>query len=491
MSEYLLGIDNGGTATKAAIFGLDGREEAVASRAVKILFGQCGWSERDMETMWRDTVEVIREVLHMAAIPAEAIKGVGCTGHGNGAYFINAAGLPVRNAINSTDTRAQSYVDDWRSTGIEASVRKVTAQRLWAAQPPALLAWIRDHEPRTLNETEWLLMCKDYVRFRLTGGVYAEKTDYSGCNLLNLIRGTYDTQILDLFGISELASILPPITDSAAICGTVTNKAATETGLKVGTPVAGGLFDIDACCLGSGVYDHRRLAIVAGTWGNNLAVSEEIVNDDSIFMTSCFAIPGKFLLLEGSPTSAGNLDWIIQLLGLRGYDSAETEASSCDPTEVFFLPFLYGSNAHPLAKATFIGMQSQTTRPELIRSAYEGICFAHRVHVDRLLDTQQDIETIRLSGGAAKSNFWSQLFANCLRMPVETLDCRELGAKGAAITAGLAVGAFASYEDAVEAMIGKVTMFRPQPHVDYEAKYAKYCQVVRCLDSVWPKLGGQ
>ena len=38
MSEYLLGIDNGNTISKAAIFDLEGREIQVASRQVNQIF---------------------------------------------------------------------------------------------------------------------------------------------------------------------------------------------------------------------------------------------------------------------------------------------------------------------------------------------------------------------------------------------------------------------------------------------------------------------
>ena len=53
MSEYLLGIDNGNTISKAALFDLQGREIQVASRPVKSDFPQEGWTERNMEELWQ------------------------------------------------------------------------------------------------------------------------------------------------------------------------------------------------------------------------------------------------------------------------------------------------------------------------------------------------------------------------------------------------------------------------------------------------------
>lgn len=53
--NYYVGLDNGGTTTKAAIFDAKGKEIATASTATKMLVPQPGFTERDMEEMWEQT----------------------------------------------------------------------------------------------------------------------------------------------------------------------------------------------------------------------------------------------------------------------------------------------------------------------------------------------------------------------------------------------------------------------------------------------------
>ncbi|HOV69097.1 MAG TPA: FGGY family carbohydrate kinase, partial [Clostridia bacterium] len=48
MSKYLVGIDNGGTMTKAAVFDLSGNEIAVASEKTPLITPRAGFAERDM-----------------------------------------------------------------------------------------------------------------------------------------------------------------------------------------------------------------------------------------------------------------------------------------------------------------------------------------------------------------------------------------------------------------------------------------------------------
>ena len=496
MSQYLLGIDNGGTVSKAAVFTLNGDEVAVAGRKLSSLEPKPGHAERDADALWRSTAEAIREVLAKSGVNSRDILCVACAGHGNGLYLIDEEGRPARNGIYSTDSRALDIVMRWRATGVGERALPKTAQCLWPGQPNALLAWLRDHEPETLARSRWALMCKDYIRFRLTGEVCAELTDMSGTSLMSVITAGYDNSVLELFGIADMKRLLPPLVMSADLCGKVTAQAAAETGLAAGTPVAGGLFDIDACGLAAGMVDERLMTLVAGTWGCNLYVAREPLIDKDLFMTTCYAVPGWHLMLEGSPTSAGNLEWFIaEFLSPeeRGaaYERCNELVASVDARDsrLVFLPFLYGSNAHPAAKSCLVGLEGRNTRAHVLRAVYEGIVFAHHWHVRRLLQFRPPPEAVRFTGGAARSDVWVRMFADCFQIPVEIPAGTELGALGAAIAAAVACGCYAGYPQAVAAMTRVARRQEPDPAMKdlYAAKYARYLEVLQALENVWAK----
>ena len=88
----------------------------------------------------------------------------------------------------------------------------------------------------------------------------AELTDYSGTGLVNLHTREYDARLLEIFGLREIEVCLPPLCMSTDICGFVSNEAAAQCGLMPGTPVIGGMFDIDACALAVGVTDEKIYA---------------------------------------------------------------------------------------------------------------------------------------------------------------------------------------------------------------------------------------
>ncbi len=65
-SGLLLGIDEGTTAVKAALFDLDLRPVAEARRPVPVTHPQLGWVEQDPELIVQAVVEAVAEVLEHA-----------------------------------------------------------------------------------------------------------------------------------------------------------------------------------------------------------------------------------------------------------------------------------------------------------------------------------------------------------------------------------------------------------------------------------------
>ena len=192
------------------MFDSDGTEWAVAARKVEHTATEPGWSEVDMDRLWLDTCDVIQAALRDGNVEPDAIAAVTCTGHGNGLYLVDADGRPVRAGIGGGDARAADYIERW-AEDVHERVLPKTMQSLWPGQPNAILAWLKDHEPESLNRAKWLFMVKDYTRFRLTGEAAAEISDLSGTSLIDVGRGEYDPELLDIWGLADLRPIMPPI----------------------------------------------------------------------------------------------------------------------------------------------------------------------------------------------------------------------------------------------------------------------------------------
>lgn len=502
--QYFMGLDNGGTTTKAALYDARGREIGVASRETQMIAPKPGWTERDMDQMWDANCGVIRDVLAQTGVAPDDVAGLAICGHGKGLYLWGKDGRPVRNGIISTDNRASAYPVRWRQDGTEARAFERSCQHVMACQPVALLAWLRDNEPDIMDDIQWVFECKDYVRFRLTGEARAEITDYSGANLVNLHTRAYDDALLECFGLSGIRDALPPLCGSLEIAGRVTEAAAAQCGLRAGTPVAGGMFDIDACAIAVNVLDEENVCMIAGTWSINEYLQRAPVLDGRVQMNSLFALPEYYLIEESSPTSAGNNEWFVKTLlpearaeakrsGRSVYDAMNAWVASIPPeaSVPIFHPFLMASNTHPNAMGSFIGLNVSHTRAHLARSVYEGIVFCHRYHLEKLLATRETPPgCIRLAGGAAKSKVWTQMFADILGLPVETVNVNETGALGCAIAAAAATGAYPSLAEAARVMCPVGMRVKPNlsARAAYDRRYALYRKIIEYLDPLWDEM---
>ncbi len=462
-ADLLLGIDSGGTGTKVGLFTADGSQLGLVGRKVDFCTPALGHTERDPDKLWRDTASAIQQLLDQSGTSPSRIAAVGVTGHGNGLYLVDQKGEAVRPAINSTDSRAARRVEWLNASGRAADVRRKSLQSIWPGQPEILLHWLSEHEPTVLQRASAALMCKDFIRLRLTGCAAIELTDMATTNLVDVRRGVLDDELFDTFEITELRRLFPQMLSATEIGGHVTKQAASETGLLEGTPVAAGMIDMVACALGSGIVEPGSVSVVAGTWSINQAVTDKPVERDDLFMVGRFIGNETYLKVEASPSSAGNFDWFVSALNQYGAEVSLPEAldrtakaamtSPPGADGVLFLPYIFGSRDTSRAKGMFFGLSNRHTAAHIGRSVMEGIAFEHRAHLERLLSGETWPASIRLSGGVARSVAWRRVFADCLQTRIEVCDSDEPGALGAALCASVATGLHRDVTSAVHAMI--------------------------------------
>ena len=501
---YYLGLDNGGSITKVGLYDENGSEVVTASASSDFIYPKVGCVERDAEQLFQINIECIREVLTKSGVDAKNIRSVGITGHANGLYLVGPDGKPAANGISSTDFRADYLVRKWYQDGTYEKMLPKTSQQIWAGQLAPILSWFRHNEQAILDNSKYAFSNTDYIRFRLTGEAYGEISNMSCVSLMDNKNKCYDKDILEWMGIEEYERLLPPIRLSHEMCGSITREAAEMTGLVSGTPVAGGALDVGACMLATGVIKTHMLSITAGTWAMNSFISDTQIIDKDLFMVSIHPIKDHFLILEGSMTSASNLEWFVrdfmheekvemEAVGKRVYDACNEMVAQTKPDSppVIFLPYLFGTNANVNAKASFVGLNNTHSKKDMLRAIYEGVVLSAFTHIENLLRYKKDVTSVgRISGGPSNSEIWVQMFADVLQMPIEVAAAKELGTMGAAMCGAIACGDFSYYNDVVAAFVKVKYACEPiKENKDaYCKKYELYKSLVQSIDPFWEKL---
>jgi L-xylulokinase len=499
MEHHFIGLDAGGTMLKAALFDAHGQEVACVRSPQPMLFPGPGHTERDAHGMWQAAAEAMRSVLQKAAVSAGSVAGVSVTGYGSGLYVVDGAGQPLRPGILSTDARCAALVREWQVDGRAAMIAPRIGQRIWPGQSTMLMAWLARHEPGVVAGASHVLLCKDYLRAQLCGDVSTDPSDAGVSGLYDISNARYVEDMFGDLGLAAWRGKLPEVAPSLAVAGTVSLEAASLTGLLAGTPVVRGVLDVAAGAIATGVVQPRQMNIIAGTFSINQTLHQAPRASTPPFLQCAYPLGKLFLATEGGATSASNLEWfcksILDAEGERAQRAGRTIYDACNAmiaaapdrcTSILFFPFLFsGPGGMP---AALIGMQASDRLGDVLRAVFEGIAFAHKVDVLRLLSGVDAArpDVIRLAGGAAQSPIWAQMFADILELPVEVTHSSELGALGAAMCTSVALGLHSDLGTAVDEWVQVRRRFEPRPEKaePFRRKFARYHDVMALLAAV-------
>lgn len=492
-----LGIDSGQTALKVVIFDDDGREVLVVRRPTKTQQPAPHRVERDANEVVDQLLDAMAEAVAATPGGGESIDAIGIAAHGDGMYFVGRDGRPTRNAVLALDTRAEGILEEWRDDGTLARARAHTGQEPFAASLAPLLAWMARHETAVLDDTQWLLYCKDWLRLSLTGEVATDFVEANSC--VGSLDGTrYSSEALRAFGLAEFERLLPLPRPASDIAGGVLPEIARRTGLRRGTPVAVGTHDVVAAALGAGATNVGDYSILAGTYSVNQYIARDrVVNPH--WQARPWIDGRSWVNMAASPASATNFEWFMRVfmadvddpVAVANAEVAEVMATDEVP---LYHPFLYGSPFGANASASFLGLRGWHTRGHVIKAVWEGVVHNHRTHMDWLLESATPRETVSLAGGAARSAVWAQMFADALNCRIQVAQAAEPGALGAAMLAAIGIGRFASGEESRDAWSRAERFFTPDRHsaVRWDRTHALYTASLSNAVPTWDLLeGGQ
>ncbi len=467
---YWLGLDVGTGGSRALLVDEGGDVKAgFTAPHEEMRMERPLWAEQRPENWWEAAQSAIRGVLAEAGATGKDIRGVGLSGQMHGLVLLDAQDQVIRPALIWCDQRSQAQVDYVNRVVGKENVLAFTANPVLTGFTLPKLLWVRDHEPGHFARIRRMLLPKDYVRFRLTGEYATEVSDASGTSLFDVVRRRWSSQMLERLKLD--ASILPQVYESSEVTGRVTESAAAATGLAPGTPVVGGGGDQAASAVGNGVVEPGIVSCTLGTSGVVFAHMDRPAYDPlGRVHTFCHAVRGAWHVMGVTQGAGLSLQWFRnQLAPGTDYDALTAEAAAAPPLShgLFWLPYLMGERTPHLdssARGGWIGLTAKHTRADLLRSLLEGVSYSQKDCLDIIEAMGVSVESVRASGGGARSAFWRQLLADIFGKRVVTLASQEGSAYGAALLALVGTGVYASVPEACRAVIREVESVLPRPH---------------------------
>ena len=460
-----MGIDIGTSGAKCLLVDEHGTPLARAVKGYPLATPRPGWAEQRPEDWVEAGFACIREALAASGLPAASVAGIACSGQMHGLVALDAGGRVIRPAILWCDQRTEKQCAEITETagGREALLR-LTNNEMLTGYTGGKLLWLREEEPEHFAAMTGFLCPKDYLRFRLTGVRAMDVSEASGTGLMDTRRRAWCWELIDALGLDR--SLFPPLCEATDPAGCVTAEAAAATGLLPGTPVFAGGGDAVVQSFGSGLVSEGTVGTVIGTAGNvSMGFSAWRENPGGRLQAFCGIGKGAWMSFGATQTAGGALRWFrdeacrdlktqAAAEGRDIWDVINEIAASSPPgaNGVVFAPYLSGERCpYPDASARGVlyGLSLSTTRADMLRGVMEGIVCSLRQIVD-IYRSFVPVEAVIASGGGAASPLFLQMQADQIGLPVRTVSCAaEGGAYGAALIAGLGLGAFHTPAEAV------------------------------------------
>jgi xylulokinase len=450
------------------------------------------WAEQRPENWWEAARDAVRRVLAQAGASGRDVRGIGLSGQMHGLVLLDEKNAVIRPALIWCDQRSQAQVDAINAKVGKAAVVAAIANPMLTGFTLPKLLWVRDNEPAQYARVRKMLLPKDYVRFHLTGEYATDVSDASGTALFDVVRRRWSHELAGRLGVD--CTILPAAFESSALTGEVTKAAAEATGLAAGTPVVGGGGDQAASAVGNGIVDAGIVSCTIGTSGVVFAHMEQPAYDaQGRVHTFCHAVTGAWHVMGVTQGAGLSLQWFRnQLAPGTGYDSLAAEAATAPAGSngLFWLPYLMGERTPHLdasARGGWIGMTASHTRADLIRALIEGVSYSQMDCLEIIERTGVEVESVRVSGGGARSAFWRQMLADIFGKPVAVPATQEGSAYGAALLALVGTGEYASVPEVCRAAVRVVETLEPRAEAVniYAEGHRKYQALYPALREMW------
>jgi xylulokinase len=172
---------------------------------------------------------------------------------------------------------------------------------------------------------------------------------------------------------------------------------------------------------------------------------------------------------------------------------AEAEQAPPGSEGLFFLPYLTGERCpypNPNARGGWIGLTARHNRAAMIRSLMEGVTYGMADALRIMEGMGIPVDTVRLSGGGARSAFWRQMQADIYHKKVAVINAQEGPAYGVAILAGVGTGVWKSVPEACRAVIRETEKLRPSANLarKYAAGHEQYQRLYGALKDEFDRI---
>jgi xylulokinase len=485
---FLLGFDVGSSSVKASLVNAK-TGKCVASaffpeQEAPIMAVKAGWAEQEPQMWWNNLKLALNQVMKKSGADAEDVKAIGISYQMHGLVCVDHDKQVLRPSIIWCDSRAVPYGEKaFNEIGSEKCLSHLlnSPGNFTAAK----LAWVKENEPQLFEKIDKFMLPGDYIAMMMSGEINTTVSGLSEGMFWDFKNNCVADFLMDYYGFDK--SLVPDIVPTFSTQSKVSAAAATELGLKEGTPITYRGGDQPNNALSLNVFNPGEIASTAGTSGVVYGVLGN-VNYDKLSRVNTFAHVnhtaeqnrlGVLLCINGT----GILNaWVKRNIAVEGinYQQMNDLAAGIPigSDGVVILPF--GNGAERMLQNEEVGCSihginfNKHNKSHIIRAAQEGIVFSFCYGMEIMQKMGMDIRKIH--AGKANmflSNVFRETLAGVSGATIELYDTD--GSVGAAKGAGIGAGIYQDHDEAF-ATLEKLQVIEPDEihRKEYLHAYAEW-----------------
>lgn len=487
---YLLGVDFGGGASKATLLKDDGTIAATNSVEYKTHYPRADMAEQTPYDWYEATAKNISALIEKSGVAPEEIAGVCLDAATHTAVICDDDFNVLRDSIYWTDSRSVkecAYLRENYADMISAQALH-SPDTIWTL--PQLM-WIKENEPQIWKKVGKIMFAKDYVRYLLTGVYCTDFIEAEGSMMFDFGKMDWSDELCGILGFDKAK--MPPVKSPTDIIGSITETAAKQTGLKVGTPVVCGTTDTVMEVYASGAVNAGDMTVKLATAGRVCVITDKPYPNRDLVNYSHVA-SGLWYPGTATKAAASSLRWYRDTFGgsYRELDDAAANiAPGCEG--LMYHPYINGEltpYADPKLHGSFIGIRAAHTKAHFNRAVLEGVAFS-------LLDSLNKIDeigiphsdTATIIGGGSSSPLWRQIVADMLGITLRQAENSD-SSFGSAMLCGVALGVFDDLQSALDKCVKYISVTEPnkQNTEYYRSIYPRYRAVHDALAPIYHEM---
>ena len=468
--KLVLGIDQGGSGSRAVILDQDGRVRGYGHQRVERIYPRPGWVEQDPTAISQSVRRAINEAMKRAFCRPSDLVACGITSQRDTVFAWDApTGRQIGNAITWQDLRTTGIVTEMNRSPL-ADLRRERLGQFPGAYCSAMhMAWRMRHDPafRTAAESGRLrvsLAAGWLVRaLGIPEGHSLDVSLLQGMTVFDPRRRSYWEEWLDYLRLPRAA--LPAPSPTNAHFGAL--RLGSE---RHSVPVTAMIADQQAALFG---YDCRlpgQSAVIHGTASFiNVVVGDVAPPQRICKMYRAWELHDRptFTLEADLSVTGAAVRWLAQIgIVRRTRELGALAASVPDSGGMLFVPAFTGlgvPSEDRSARGTMVGMTLGTSRGHIARAFFESIGYQLREAIEQVeTESGLKIGALRVGGGLASSNEGCQIQADTLGRPLVRARDTETGVRAAAILAGLGAGYWQKPDDLAPILDGGEQVFDPR-----------------------------